>query len=90
MTHDVEALARQAAETTVGPVDSFERAVVDQLFEGVDCVDRARRIRYWNPGAERQPGFSAGDVVGHFCYDDLLTTSTRPDVVDRLRWEVPG
>jgi diguanylate cyclase (GGDEF)-like protein/PAS domain S-box-containing protein len=60
------------ASAAAGPADGFERAVVDHLYEGVYYVDRARRIRYWNQGAERLSGFGAPDVVGHFCYDNLL------------------
>ncbi len=52
--------------------DGFERAVIDHLYDGVYYVDRARRIRYWNDGAERLSGFDADAVVGHFCYDNLL------------------
>ncbi len=54
------------------PGDDFERAAVDNLYDGVYYVDRARRIRYWNHGAERLSGFPAAEVVGHFCYDNLL------------------
>jgi diguanylate cyclase (GGDEF)-like protein/PAS domain S-box-containing protein len=50
----------------------FERAVIENLYEGVYYVDRGRRIRFWNEGAERLTGFAADAVVGHFCYDNLL------------------
>jgi PAS domain S-box-containing protein len=50
----------------------FERALIDHLYDGVYYVDRGRRIRYWNQGAERLTGFAAASVVGHFCYDNLL------------------
>ncbi len=52
--------------------DGFDRAVIDHLFDGVYYVDRARRIRYWNEGAERLSGFDADAVLGHFCYENLL------------------
>jgi diguanylate cyclase (GGDEF)-like protein/PAS domain S-box-containing protein len=55
-----------------GASDGFERAVIDHLYDGVYYVDRARRIRYWNDGAQRLSGFGADAVVGHFCYDNLL------------------
>jgi len=54
------------------PADGFEQTVMDQLYEGVYFVDPARRIRYWNPGAERLSGWPASEVVGHFCHDNLL------------------
>ncbi len=57
----------------LGDADSgFERAVIDHLYDGVYYVDRGRRIRYWNEGAERLTGFSSDAVVGHFCYDNIL------------------
>jgi PAS domain S-box-containing protein len=67
---------RVPAETvdapTADPAAEFERAVLDHLYEGVYYVDRARRIRYWNAGAEGLTGYSAPAVVGQFCYQNLL------------------
>jgi diguanylate cyclase (GGDEF)-like protein/PAS domain S-box-containing protein len=55
-----------------GAIDGFERAVIDHLYDGVYYVDRARRIRYWNQGAERLTGYEASAVVGELCYRNLL------------------
>lgn len=38
-------------------------------------VDRNRRIRFWNKGAERITGYLRQDVVGRFMRDHLLTAS---------------
>jgi diguanylate cyclase (GGDEF)-like protein/PAS domain S-box-containing protein len=54
------------------PANGFERAVIDSLYDGVYYVDRGRRIRYWNAGAERLTGYAASAVVGRFCHDNLL------------------
>ena len=54
------------------PAGGFEHAVIDYLYDGVYYVDRGRRIRYWNQGAERLTGYPAAAVVGHFCNDNLL------------------
>jgi len=54
------------------PLDELQRAVIDNLYDGVYYVDRGRRIRYWNHGAERLSGYAAGDVVGHLCFDNIL------------------
>jgi diguanylate cyclase (GGDEF)-like protein/PAS domain S-box-containing protein len=35
-------------------------------------MDRDRRILYWNKGAERITGFSAAEVVGTHCWDNVL------------------
>ena len=55
-----------------GPEGAFGYAMVDQLNEGVYFVDPARRIRYWNRGAEGLTGYQSSDVVGRFCHDNLL------------------
>ena len=64
--------AGQHAAGSPAPEDDFERAVIDHLYDGVYYVDRARRIRYWNDGAERLTGYGAATVVGQFCYHNLL------------------
>jgi diguanylate cyclase (GGDEF)-like protein/PAS domain S-box-containing protein len=48
------------------------RRIVEQLEVGVYIVDRARKIQFWNHGAERITGFLAQDVVGRFCRDNIL------------------
>jgi diguanylate cyclase (GGDEF)-like protein/PAS domain S-box-containing protein len=63
---------RNHADRAPGPTDEVERAVLDQLYEGVYFVDPARRIRYWNAGAERLSGFTAEQITGRFCHDNLL------------------
>jgi len=52
--------------------DAFYKQLLDEMYDGVYFVDRQRRIRYWNRGAERLSGYSADEVVGHFCGDNLL------------------
>ncbi len=66
----VERESRAAAP--IPEADGFERAVIDSLYDGVYYVDRARRIRYWNQGAERLTGHEASAAVGQFCYQNLL------------------
>jgi diguanylate cyclase (GGDEF)-like protein/PAS domain S-box-containing protein len=64
--------AQPHGQPPIGTDDGFERAAIDNLYDGVYYVDRGRQIRYWNQGAERLTGFAAAAVVGHFCYDNLL------------------
>jgi diguanylate cyclase (GGDEF)-like protein/PAS domain S-box-containing protein len=45
---------------------------MDNLHEGVYFVDQDRRITYWNKGAERITGYSAAEVVGTHCADNIL------------------
>jgi diguanylate cyclase (GGDEF)-like protein/PAS domain S-box-containing protein len=50
------------------------QTVLDSLETGVYIVDRNRRIRFWNGGAEQITGYLRQDVVGRFLRDHLLTT----------------
>lgn len=52
--------------------DSFKR-IVDNLHDGLYFVDRHRVITYWNKAAERISGFTAAEVVGKSCADNILT-----------------
>lgn len=52
--------------------DSFSY-VVDNLYDGLYVVDNDRIITYWNKAAERISGFSAEEVVGKKCSDNILT-----------------
>jgi diguanylate cyclase (GGDEF)-like protein/PAS domain S-box-containing protein len=46
--------------------------VLMNVFDGVYFVDRERRIIFWNRAAERITGFSAADVIGSKCSDNIL------------------
>ncbi len=43
------------------------------LYDGLYFVDQNRIIRYWNKAAERISGFTAAEVVGKSCSDNILT-----------------
>jgi diguanylate cyclase (GGDEF)-like protein/PAS domain S-box-containing protein len=51
------------------------QTVLEGLETGVYLVDRNRRIRFWNKGAENITGYLRQDVVGRFLREHLLTTS---------------
>jgi len=53
------------------------QSVLETLQTGVYLVDRDRRIKFWNEGAERITGFIRQDVVGRFLRDHLLAPSTQ-------------
>ena len=46
---------------------------IDNLHDGLYIVDRDRVIQYWNKAAERISGFTADEVVGRSCSDNILT-----------------
>lgn len=48
------------------------KALLENLFDGVYVVDTERRITFFNSGAERLTGFSAKEVVGRQCADNVL------------------
>jgi diguanylate cyclase (GGDEF)-like protein/PAS domain S-box-containing protein len=50
------------------------QTVLDGLQTGVYLVDRNRRIRFWNEGAEQITGYLRQDVVGRLLRDHLLAT----------------
>ncbi len=45
---------------------------LDNLFDGAYVVDNKRVILYWNKAAEELTGFSAEEVVGRSCADNIL------------------
>lgn len=51
------------------------QTVLEELPTGVYLVDRNRRIRFWNEGAEQITGYLRQDVVGRFMRDHLLSSS---------------
>jgi diguanylate cyclase (GGDEF)-like protein/PAS domain S-box-containing protein len=51
---------------------SLYRNILDNLFDAVYLVDRERGIQYWNKAAERISGYRADEVIGHYCWDNLL------------------
>lgn len=47
--------------------------IVENLHDGLYCVDTNRVITFWNKAAARISGFSAEEVVGRSCADNILT-----------------
>src|SRR5271169_118753 len=56
------------------------QTVLDGLQTGVYIVDRNRRIRFWNEGAEEITGYLRQDVVGRFLRDHLLKANDEIDL----------
>lgn len=50
----------------------FYKELLDRMSDGVYFVDQARRILYWNDGAHRLTGFTAEELLGRLCQDDIL------------------
>ncbi|HUO74918.1 MAG TPA: GGDEF domain-containing protein [Solirubrobacteraceae bacterium] len=68
----LESSARLAA--LVAAVSQTEQLtdILDGLGEAVYLVDRDRTITFWNKECERVSGYSAREVVGRHCFDEIL------------------
>ncbi|EAT17077.1 sensor domain-containing diguanylate cyclase [Desulfuromonas acetoxidans] len=49
------------------------RTILNELYDGLYFVDHTRTITFWNKAAERITGFTAEEVIGSCCGDDILT-----------------
>jgi diguanylate cyclase (GGDEF)-like protein/PAS domain S-box-containing protein len=46
--------------------------IIDNLESGLYFVNKDRKITYWNKGAEKISGYTAEEVIGRYCSDNLL------------------
>ncbi|MBW1799892.1 MAG: sensor domain-containing diguanylate cyclase [Deltaproteobacteria bacterium] len=46
--------------------------LIEDMHDGLYFVDKARRITFWNKAAEKITGFTADEVVGRSCSDNIL------------------
>ncbi|NQU21060.1 MAG: SpoIIE family protein phosphatase [Candidatus Nealsonbacteria bacterium] len=46
--------------------------IINSLSDGVYVCDLDRRVTYWSKSAERITGWTAEDVVGRQCFDNIL------------------
>lgn len=46
--------------------------MLNNVYEGVYFVDKTRKITFWNSGAERITGFKADEILGKYCYENIL------------------
>lgn len=64
----------QSYEDTIMKLDSDAYArIIDSLHDGLYFVDTNRVIIYWNKASERITGFTAAEVIGRSCADNILT-----------------
>lgn len=52
--------------------NNFYKEILNSLQDGIYYLDRDRIITYWNRGAEHITGYSADQVIGKSCRDNLL------------------
>lgn len=58
-----------------------QRIIFDNLINGVYFVDKQRRITYWNKAAELISGYTAEEVLGKSCKDDILIHALGCDIL---------
>lgn len=52
--------------------ESFYKELLENISDGVYFVDKDRKILFWNKSAERITGFSRDEILGRYCFDNLL------------------
>ena len=50
----------------------FYKSLLDEISDGVYFVNSDRVITYWNKAAEELSGYTAQEVIGRHCSDDIL------------------
>jgi len=63
---------KQISEVFEGATRSFTNTLLNQINEGVCCVDRDRRIVLWNKGAEATTCIEQSEVLGKQCPEDVV------------------
>lgn len=48
------------------------KSILNNLHDGVYIVDKSRKIIYWNKAAEDLTGYSHLDLVGSYCFNNIL------------------
>lgn len=61
--------------------DSFFEEILNSLQDGIYYLDRDRMITYWNRGAEKITGYTADQVIGRSCRDNILNHVNEHGVV---------
>jgi diguanylate cyclase (GGDEF)-like protein/PAS domain S-box-containing protein len=52
--------------------DNFFEEILNSLQDGIYYLDRNRTITYWNRGAEKITGYTAEQVIGRSCRNNIL------------------
>lgn len=52
--------------------DNFYKEILNSLQDGIYYLDRNRIITYWNRGAEQITGYTAEQVIGRSCRNNIL------------------
>lgn len=56
----------------VFPEGDLAQLILQNVQEGVYCVDLERKLTFWNSSAERITGYTAKQVLGKSCHHEIL------------------
>jgi diguanylate cyclase (GGDEF)-like protein/PAS domain S-box-containing protein len=73
MQASMECLCPKTRSTLMDVDPKCYEQIIETLHDGLYFVDPHRRIVYWNHAAELISGFTADEVVGARCSDNILT-----------------
>ncbi len=51
---------------------SIYKKLTNDLYDGIYFVNKKRKIIFWNKQAEELTGYKKKEVIGKYCYDNLL------------------
>ncbi len=57
----------------MSPSVDYYKNLLDRLFDGIFCVDRKKKITFWNKSAEKISGYLYNDIAGDTVCESLLT-----------------
>jgi diguanylate cyclase (GGDEF)-like protein/PAS domain S-box-containing protein len=57
----------------VSPTGDYYKNLLDKLFDGIVCVDRKKKITFWNKSAEKISGYSFPEVTGRSICTEIFT-----------------
>ena len=53
----------------------FYKGLLDEISDGVYFINRERVVTYWNNSAAELSGYTAAEVIGRRCADNVWCTS---------------
>jgi diguanylate cyclase (GGDEF)-like protein/PAS domain S-box-containing protein len=62
---------KQILEVFDGATKAFSNILLNQILDSVYCLDKDRRVVFWNRGAEMSTGLEKGEALGKQCPEDL-------------------
>ncbi|MBW7998339.1 MAG: sensor domain-containing diguanylate cyclase [Candidatus Glassbacteria bacterium] len=57
----------------MSPTVEYYKNLLDKLFDGIVCVDREKKITFWNKSAENISGYAFNDAVGSLVCSEIAT-----------------